>query len=317
MIVFLKFTIANIRVSNYWSFILPVCFVFFVFSCSDPSPQLANVKRMPSRVAVIGPSIAEILEELDLLVHVHALGKFGHWPEPVRYLPVVGGYKDPNAEQILSLDIDTVLNVKSQASITSHARLRKLGIQVIELDTTTFEGIFESIDIIGEIFGKKPQATVLVKRLQDEVRLIEQRATGLEKKRVLFVVDNNPVYVAGPGSHIDRMIQLVGGENVAYDVLSPYQQLSLEAILQRKPEVIIDTSNNQPGALRGKHVGHWGRWQFLPAVQNNSVYWIDPSQLVIPAIRLSEMTQLMGKLIHPEVFGEPVQSDYHKYVRQD
>jgi len=31
---------------------------------------------------------------------------------------------------------------------------------------------------------------------------------------------------------------------------------------------------------------------------------VDPSRLVIPGIRLPEMTLLMGRLIQPEAFGE-------------
>ena len=70
------------------------------------------------------------------------------------------------------------------------------------------------------------------------------------------------------------------------------------------PEVIIDTSDNRRGALRGVEPGWWGQWPSLPAVADGAVYWVDPSRLVIPGIRLPEMARLMSRLIHPETFGE-------------
>ena len=91
---------------------------------------------------------------------------------------------------------------------------------------------------------------------------------------------------------------------MAHDALSPYQQVSLEAVLERMPDVIVDTSDNRPGAPRGRVTGDWGRWEFVPAVRDDRVYRVDPGKLVIPGLRLPEMTLLMGKLIQPEIFGE-------------
>jgi len=70
------------------------------------------------------------------------------------------------------------------------------------------------------------------------------------------------------------------------------------------PDVIVDTSDNRPGAARGRLNGDWGRWEFVPAVRDDRVYQVDPGKLVIPGLRLPEMTRLMGKLTQPEIFGE-------------
>src|SRR6185295_17402749 len=127
-----------------------------------------------------------------------------------------------------------------------------------------------------------------------------EQAAGVAPRRVLFVVGREPLFVAGPGSHIDEMITLVAGTNVFQDAGSPYERVSMEVALQRMPEVIIDTSDNRPGAERGRVPGTWARWGFLPAVRENRVWQIDPARLVIPGIRLPEMSALMGKLVHPE-----------------
>lgn len=249
---------------------------------------------------------------LGLLDRVVGIGQFGPWPETIADLQVVGGYDSPNLEQILTLEADLVLNVESQAARLAHGRLQAVGIEVMALDSSTYNGVFRSLKAVGDRFDRRKAAERIAARIRRDMAEVERLAKRLDKKRVLFVVGRDPVFVAGPGSHVDQLIRLAGGENIAGDLVSPYHQISLEAILERRPEVIIDTSDNNPGALRGRRNGAWGRWPFLPAVRDNRVYWIDPSQLVIPGIRLAHMARLVGKLIHPDVFGEPGPEDFQK-----
>ena len=182
----------------------------------------------------------------------------------------------------------------------------------MELDTSTYRGVFNALEEIGERFGRRDAARRLARQIRTDIDKVKLLARNLPKQRVLFVVGRDPVYVAGPGSHIDHLIRIAGGENIANDIQASYRQISMEIILERLPEVIIDTSINSEGPLRGRQPGSWGKWAFLPAVRNNQVYWIDPSRLVIPGIHLAHMAYLMGEMIHPEVFGEPDPEDYLK-----
>jgi iron complex transport system substrate-binding protein len=259
----------------------------------------------PQRIVVLAPAAAEMLESLDLLDRVVGRGEFGPWPEPISDLPAVGGYDSPNVERLLELDCDLLLTAASDAGLGARRRLEAVGVRVVPLETGTYEGIFESLDEVGRLFGREAEAEALKVELRAKLSALAALAEGADKRRVLFVVGREPLYVAGPGSHIDEMIRMVGGVNVASDAISEYQQLSIEAVLEREPEIIIDASDNRPEALRGRRPGSWGRWEFLPAVRQRRVYHIEPGRLVIPGLRLPEMTHLMGQFIHPEIYGEP------------
>lgn len=263
----------------------------------------------PRRVVVLAPAAAEMLERLGLLDRVVGIGRFGPWPPTIAERRVVGGYDDPNTELILELRGDLVLTAASEAGAAAHEQLESLGIRVLALDTSTFDGVFRSLEEVGRVFGEPTKASALIQSMQERLRSLERRASALPRRRVLFVVGRDPLYVAGPGSHVDRMIRIAGGENVAHDALSPYQQVSLETMLERMPEVIVDTSDNRATALRGHDAGAWGRWEFLPAVKNGRVYLVEPGLLVIPGVRLPEMSELMARLVHPETFGEPTAAD--------
>lgn len=257
----------------------------------------------------MAPAAAEMLEALGLLDRVVAIAEFGPWPEAIEGLPSVGGYDSPNVEQVLELDCDLLVTSDSRSAAAAHARLEKLGVPVLALDTRTHAGVFEALRQVGETFGKQEEALAVEREIRERLDVLAARAAGLDSRDVLFVVGRDPLYVAGPGSHIDEMIRQIGGRNVAHDALTPYQQISLETILERRPEVIIDTSDNRRGATRGRQRGYWGRWPFLPAVRDDRVWAVEPGLLVIPGIRLPEMTELMGRLVHPEVFGEPDEAE--------
>jgi iron complex transport system substrate-binding protein len=204
----------------------------------------------------------------------------------------------------VELRADLFLTAASQAATTAHRRLETLGVTVVALDTSTFDGVFASLSELGRLLDREDRARSLDREMRGRLDEIRQTAASLPPRKVLFVVGRDPLYVAGPGSHIDEMIALVGGVNVIRDAPSPYHRVSMEAALERMPDVIIDSSNNSPAAPRGRLNGDWARWEFLPAVRSERVYWVDPSRLVIPGIRLPEMTTLMGRLIQPEAFGE-------------
>ncbi len=272
----------------------------------------AAVKPVGHRVVVMAPAAAEMLEALGALDLVVGIGDFVQRPASIAKLPRVGAYDRPNVERVLELGADLFLSTESQAAAAAHGRLDTFGVQVVALDTSTYEGVFASLARLGRLLDRQERAGALEQKLRGQLAQIRRTAQDLPPRSVLFVVGRDPVYVAGPGSHVDEMIAMVGGTNVFHDAPSTYHRVSMEAVLERLPEVIIDTSDNGPRALRGSVPGDWGQWEFLPAVRRQRVYLVDPSRLVIPGIRLPEMTRLMGKLIQAEAFGK---ATYEEMVR--
>jgi iron complex transport system substrate-binding protein len=283
---------------------LLTAFLLVTLCRCGPAPSQSEPQAVTQRIVVMAPAAAGMLEALDAIDQVVGIGDYVTEPAALTDLPRVGAYDTPNLEQLLALRADLFLTAASEAAHGAHQRLESFGITVLPLDTSTYEGVFTSLEQVGRALDLQTQAAELARTMRNQLQAIEREAAEADSRQVLFVVGRDPIFVAGPGSHVDEMIALTGGTNVAHDAPSPYLQISLEAVLERMPEVIIDTSDNRPGATRGRQPGSWNRWQFLPAVRDNRVYHIDPQLLAIPGVRLPEMTRLMGRLIHPEIFGE-------------
>ena len=280
---------------------------WFFYGCSaTPSPDR---EAGSERLVVMAPAAAEMIDRLGMADRIVGVGNFVAWPQAMTALPKVGLSSNPNMEQILALEADIYITARGVAAAPKGRRLEGLGVEVLALETGTYEGVFESLRILGERLGRLERARDLEGVMRGRLAAVAEKTRPLPPKSVLFLVGRKPLYVAGPGSHIDQLITLAGGENVAFDSHSSYQMISMEIIISRQPDIIIDSSDNRPGAPRGRHLGGWASFETMPAVVLKRVYYIDPQQLSIPGPRLPEMAELMAKFIHPEVFGEPTPAE--------
>ncbi|MEZ5313630.1 MAG: helical backbone metal receptor [Thermoanaerobaculia bacterium] len=271
--------------------------------------QAAEERTGPQRIAVMAPAAAETLDALGIADRIVAVGDFVEVPGG-RSLPRLGSYDLPNAERLVELRVDLLLTAASEAGRSEHARLAALGIRVVPLDTSTYAGTLAAMREIGSETGREREAEALLRSIAERVASVRERVANSGRPRVLVVVGREPLFVAGPGSHLDELIRIAGGENVAGDALGAYPMVSLEAMLERRPERILDSADNRSTGPFGAVAGDWERWPFLPAVRDRRVFVIEPSRLLVPGPRLGEMAERMGRFVHPEIFGEPAASDF-------
>jgi cobalamin transport system substrate-binding protein len=259
---------------------------------------------------VLAPAAAETLARLGVVDQVVGVGDWVVWPPEMARLPKLGAYDTPSEERLLELGVDTLITATSSAGRQERSEIARLGIEVVELDTSTFDGTFAAIGTLGELVDRRDEARALEAEIRARLDRVGSRVGRASRPRVLVAVGREPLYVAGPGSHLGELVTLAGGTNVAADLSAPYAMVSEEAMLAREPEVIIDTSDNRPDAPRGAVALGWGRWSFVPAVRDGRVFELDPIRLSIPGPRLGEMAELVAHLIHPELFGAPRADDF-------
>ncbi|MFA5271412.1 MAG: ABC transporter substrate-binding protein, partial [Candidatus Omnitrophota bacterium] len=120
-----------------------------------------------------------------------------------------------------------------------------------------------------------------------------------KKQKVFIEIWNNPLSTAGKKSFINELIELAGGNNIAYDLKSAYGSFSPEIVIKRNPDCIIlaymgkDNFKNELKARAG--------WNKISAVKNDRVYGdIDPDILLRPGPRITEgLREIYKKLYEP------------------
>jgi iron complex transport system substrate-binding protein len=254
----------------------------------------------------VAPSDTEILFAVAAGQKLVAVDDFSDYPADAKTLPKIGGTSDKyNFEQIVALKPDVVF----AAGITSADALKKLEdlkLTVVVLGTadTTLDSVLGDIMLAGQITGTVDQAKQLTDSMKQRVDAIKAKAAGAKTKpRVYWELDaTDPTkpYTVGPGSFVDGIITLVGGENVFANVGSPYPQVSAEQVVAANPEVII-----LPDAAYGITVDSVlarPGWQGIDAIKNKHVYPIDDSPVSRPGPRIVDGIEAAAKLIHPELF---------------
>ena len=109
-------------------------------------------------------------------------------------------------------------------------------------------------------------------RRLDAVRRASRDAA---RARVLLVVGHSPLIVAGAGTLQGELLEIAGGTNVAADVGSAWPQVSLELVVARAPDVILDAAM---GTEAGAHALFAGLTT-VPAVRDGRIVAVSSDAL--------------------------------------
>ena len=270
---------------------------------TDDAGRTVEIAGGPERLVSFGPSITEILFALDLGDRVVGVSDFCDYPPEAREKPRVGNAFSPALEKIAELEPDLILTVKHE-QLTSE--LEHLGFTYAVLDPKDMDGIMHTIRLVGDMTGRSQQAGALVEDMQRRVAAVTDKVKDRPPVRVFFIVDGTDLgmpWTAGPGSFIDDIIQLAGGENVAAGVAGAWAQLSIEEIVNADPDVIIvqTMSGGEPTVSVAELESHevWGQ---LTAVLAGNVYYIDGDLVSRPGPRIVEGLEEMARILHPDIF---------------
>ena len=269
---------------------------------TDDMGRTVTIDEVPQRIVSHVPNITETLFALGLGEKIVGVSDYCDYPEEAGLKPSVGNYYNPSIENIVSLDPDLVLTDGHSESIK---QLDSLGITYIVIDPKDFDGIFKDIELVGKVTGTEREASKLIEDMQDSISRVLTLVEAAPRVRVFYVIDATDLtlpWTGGPGSFIDTLITMAGGENVAARALGAWVQLSIEEVVSSDPEVIIlpakhGTAFTSPEELRGHPA-----WRGITAVKQGSIYIIDGDLVDRPAPRIVQGLEEISRIIHPELF---------------
>ena len=263
----------------------------------------------PQRIVSTAPSITELLYALGLGDRVAGVTTFCRYPPEAARKPKIGSYTEPNLEAIAALKPDLVIVQTNPVRLTG--RLRALKLRVIEIDQQNLAALYNSFRIVGQAAGAPAAAARLSDSVRAKLDQIRARAAKREPTRMTFVVGRSPnrlegLVVAGRASYLNEIIHLAGGENVFRDAVASYPSVSLEAILSRNPQAIVDMGDMSgtvgvTEAHKQAVVALWGRFPAIGAVRDKRVHAVASDIFVVPGPRVVEAAQAFLAMLHPEL----------------
>jgi ABC-type Fe3+-hydroxamate transport system substrate-binding protein len=102
------------------------------------------------------------------------------------------------------------------------------------------------------------------------------------------------VLVAGKGTFFDDLLARMGGVNAFADAPVLYPQVSLEEVVARAPDVILELrAEKVPPEVAAGLVADWRQLPQLPAVRRGRIAVLADDYVVIPGPRLPRLYQEM------------------------
>lgn len=262
----------------------------------------------PRRIISTAPSITEMLYTLGLGDRVAAVTEFCHYPPEVRGKPKIGDFLRPNVETVLSMQPDLVVLLKEQGTLGG--RLRGVGLDVFELRHNDLDGIFESLQALGERAGVPAAAARRIVEIRTSLERVRGKSGGLPRRGVMFIVGRTPatiqdLTVVGQGSFLNELIEIAGGRNVFGKAKTFYPRIPREEIYASRPDIIIDMGDmSETDQVTEEHKRSvtelWKQMPSLPAVREGRVYAVADDIFVVPGPRVVEAAQSLFRMIHPE-----------------
>lgn len=184
--------------------------------------------------------------------------------------------------------------------------------QVLSLDPKGLGDVLDDIQRVGEHAGRKTEARRVVAALRRRIEAVRARAAGASvRPRVACVEWLDPLIVAG--HWVPEMVHLAGGEDVLASHGRPSRRATLQELVDCAPDILLlmpcgmDVDRAEREFLALKDLADW---QAIPAVRRGQVYALDACGLFSRSgPRLVDGLELLGQILHPEVFPGPVPPD--------
>jgi iron complex transport system substrate-binding protein len=252
------------------------------------------------RIVSLAPNVTEMLFALGAGAQIVGVDNYSDQPAgPVDRIPRVGSDYQPSIEKIVALAPDVVFSSVSANRRETVEALERVDLPVFVTDTRTLSDMDRTWRSLGAITGHAGESETQIVRLQAGLAAVARRVAGRPRPRVLVVVWNDPLYVAGRGTFTHDLVEVAGGTNVVADVTG-FVRYPLERILRLAPDVIVLPTHaavdQGPGAVR-----YWSRWPELPAVRTRRVRAVEDTAIIRSGARLVEGADLLSRLIHPDI----------------
>jgi iron complex transport system substrate-binding protein len=280
----------------------------------DDTGYVTSMDALPNKIISLAPSTTEIVFALGLDEKVVAVDHYSDYPYnfsawiEAGNMTNIGDFSNPNMEAIASLEPDLILATAGVQGETV-GTLRDLGYKVLVLNPSNINGVMQNIELVGNATGKTAEAKALIANINSRIDAVVNKVAGAESTpKVYYEVwfDPTSLWSAGSKAWQNELIEKAGGVNIFADQNLDYFQSSVEAIIERNPDIIV-----LPAEGMGSGQQFWGSldavkerpgWNTISAVQNDRLVLVDSNTIARAGPRVADIIEDLAKAFHPELF---------------
>ncbi|MGI8641745.1 MAG: cobalamin-binding protein [Pyrinomonadaceae bacterium] len=216
-----------------------------------------------------------------------------------------------NPDLIITQELCDVCAV-SYKTVQKAAKMYVADAKVISLEPNTIEDIFQNIKTVGELCGVPERADEVVAELKIRLDKVREKTKNIEKRPRVFMLEwLEPPFA--PGHWTPEQVEIAGGNCLLGKAGEKSVMTTYEAIIESKPEILVlipcgyytkDILRQLPNTKFPES------FKQIPAFQNGEIWALDASSYFSrPAPRIVDGVEILAKIFHSEIFGEPNENE--------
>ncbi len=292
----------------WWLLVIILCWAGVGFAIFDGRPDKNHcVTPLPSqvdRIVSMSPNLTEILFALGLDEKIVAVTLYSDYPPAAAKKPRVGTFWQPNIEAVIAARPDLVITLGFEQQKNLAERLKRIGYNSLILNIEKVSELFETLEKIGAATARQSEANELVCDIRKKLDNLSDLVATETKVRVLWVVQRQPLRVAGRSTFVNEMIELAGGENAIGPTVHKYPPIGAEQVIACGADVIIEPAmgHEDVAGQQDRALEYWSKFKNVPAVKNKRIYVINGDTVSRLGPRLYEGTETIARCLRPELF---------------
>ncbi len=263
-------------------------------SVEDDAGNTVTLVQPAKRIISLAPHVTELLFAAGAGQHIVGAVSYSDYPDAAKKLPRVGAYNAFDLEAIVALKPDLVVAWESANPAAALEKLQALSIPVFYSEPRRLEDVASSLERFGKLAATEDVAKTASAAFRKKLVALRAKYSTKKPVSVFYQVWHQPLMTINGEHIISQVIELCGGRNVFSDLPTLAPKISLEAALQKDPEVIVagNSALNHPGWK-----DDWKRWSDLRAVKNGHLFYVNPDIIQRHTPRILQGAEVLCKQI--------------------
>jgi iron complex transport system substrate-binding protein len=238
------------------------------------------------RIVSLAPHLTELVYTAgagDRLVGVEIHSNF---PPSARALPHIGDVSQVDFERLLALKPDLVLVWSGGTPEPVIEQLSRLGLRVHRVTIVHLADVATAVRDIGQLAGTSTIADPAARDYLDRIAALRAQRAAAAEISVFYQISEKPLYTVNRRHLITEVLELCGGRNIFANLAQLAPPVSIEAVLERDPEVIMTAD----GAA-GDPLSVWKKWPQVRAVRLGNLYTVSADHVARATTRIVDGAQ--------------------------
>jgi iron complex transport system substrate-binding protein len=245
------------------AWLLPALALAAGWQVTDDEGRTLELAAPASRIISLSPGATALLFAAGAGAKIVGTSEYSVEPDAARTIRRVGDSQGFDAELILSLHPDVVIAWVDGTPAAQIARIERLGIPVYRHHVQRLDELGQSIRQLGRLAGTQAIAEPSAAALEAQLQQIRAQYHNDHPPSILIQIWQSPIYTVGSGQMMSDALTSCGYRNLYGDLAAAAPAVTLESVLDRRPEVILALAADE--ATGAEWLSQWRRFPALPA----------------------------------------------------